>query len=85
MRAKKIAISVPEDVLDDVDRAARRRSTTRSGFITQLLIVAAAASRDAEVERRIRAFFADGAVAKETKREARSLSRTAGRLPDWEW
>jgi metal-responsive CopG/Arc/MetJ family transcriptional regulator len=85
MRAKKIAISVPPDVLDDVDRAARRRATTRSGFITELLRIAASASRDADVERRIRAFFADEVVAKDSRKDARTLSRVASGLPDWEW
>lgn len=85
MRARKIAISVPEDVLDEVDRAARRRATTRSGFITQILRIAASTARDAEVERRIRAFFEDPQVSKDVRRDARSLSSAAARLPDWEW
>lgn len=85
MRAKKIAISVPADVLDEVDRAARQRSTTRSGFITQVLRIAASTGRDAELAKRIRAFFENPANAREGRAEARTLSRAAARLPEWEW
>ena len=37
MAARKFAISVPEEVIREVDHAAKRRGMTRSGFITDVL------------------------------------------------
>lgn len=58
---KKIAISVPEAVLSEVDRAAKRRGVTRSRFISEVLAKVAAARSDAEIRRRVNAIFSDAA------------------------
>lgn len=84
MSVKKIAISVPEDVLHQIDRAAAARDTTRSGFITEVLRRVARARGEAEVSRRIREFFDDPELVVEERKAAVRLSRTAARLPDWE-
>lgn len=85
MSVRKIAISVPEDVLLQIDRAAAARDTTRSGFISEVLRRVARARGEAEVSRRIREFFDDPEVALEQRKAAMKLSRAASRLPDWEW
>jgi metal-responsive CopG/Arc/MetJ family transcriptional regulator len=74
MAAKKIAISVPEDVLDQVDRAASQRGLTRSGFITEVLRRVAAARADAEVRRRVDELFSDPDVAEEQRETARAIA-----------
>ena len=53
MPVKKIAISVPPDVIRQVDLAARERGVTRSRFITDVLRRVARARSDAEIKRRV--------------------------------
>lgn len=72
MAAKKIAISVPEEVLTAVDRAAAERSVTRSRFITDVLRRVAAARTDAEVRRRVDELFSDPRIAGEQRETARA-------------
>lgn len=63
MAMRKTAITVPEEILAEVDRAARRRGESRSRFISRVLSAAVRARRDAEVTRRLDELFADPAVA----------------------
>ena len=49
----RIAISVPDEVLSEVDRAARGRGESRSRYITRVLRAAMRARRDAEITRRL--------------------------------
>ena len=67
MSAKKFAISVPEDVMEQVDRAALRRGVTRSRFIVDTLRVVAAARSDREISKKIDRVFADAEVASEQR------------------
>jgi hypothetical protein len=48
-----IAISVPEDVLAQVDAAAAERGENRSRFITQMLVLVARVRTDREISRRV--------------------------------
>ena len=84
MSSKKLAISLPEDVLALVDDSARRKGMTRSGYIAAVLRRVAGARADAEVTRRINALFADHALVAETTLSARQLLDLR---PDegWEW
>lgn len=54
----KTAITVPADVLADIDRAANLRGESRSKYITRVLRAAVRARRDAEITRRLDALFA---------------------------
>ena len=84
MAAKKIAISVPEDVLVDVDEAAAKASLTRSAFITRVLVRVAGAHSDAELKRRVDALFADDDIAREQSETARATARAhPGAGSDW--
>ncbi len=76
MSTKKFAISVPEEVMAQVDAAARDRGETRSGFIVGVLRQVARARRDAEVSRRVDAFFADPDRAREQRDTARAFRRS---------
>jgi metal-responsive CopG/Arc/MetJ family transcriptional regulator len=61
MAHRKTAIAVPEEILEEVDRAARERGESRSRFISRVLRLTVRARRDAEVTRRLNALFADPA------------------------
>jgi hypothetical protein len=58
----KTAIAIPEDLLAEVDAAARQRNESRSAFITRVLQAAVRARRDRDITRRLDALFADPAV-----------------------
>lgn len=84
MAVHKFAISIPEDVMKRIDRAAARRGVTRSRFISSVLAVAAAAHRDAEIAERVNRLFSDPEIREEQARTARDFGRSrtgAG----WEW
>ena len=75
MAYRKTAIAVPEDILEEVDRAARERGESRSRFISRVLRLAVRARRDAEVTRRLDALFADESGREEQRRDAQELAQ----------
>jgi metal-responsive CopG/Arc/MetJ family transcriptional regulator len=75
MAHRKTAIAVPEDVLEEVDRAARERGESRSRFISRVLRLVVRARRDAEVTRQLDALFADESVREEQRRDAQELAQ----------
>ena len=81
MALRKTAIAVPEELLAEVDRAARERRESRSRFLTRVLRQVVRARRDAEVTRRLDELFADPVVAREQVRGASALDRIG---TDWE-
>jgi len=85
MAHRKTAIAVPEDVLDEVDRAARMRGESRSRFISRILRLAMRARRDAEITRRLDALFADESLVEGQQREAEDLARLAVDWTDERW
>lgn len=74
MPSRKTAIAVPEEILAEVDRAARERGESRSRFISRVLRLAVRARRDAEVTRRLNEIFADESLQEERRRETRELA-----------
>jgi metal-responsive CopG/Arc/MetJ family transcriptional regulator len=81
MAAKKFAISIPEEVMKQVDRAARARQMTRSHFIAEVLRRVAQARSDAEITRRLNEVFADETLAAEQRETARAFERAASPDP----
>lgn len=77
MAAKKFAISVPEDVMDQVGQAAADRGISRSTYIVQVLRQVAAARKDADITRRVNALFDDEEVMKEQRATARGFRQRA--------
>lgn len=73
MASRKTAIAVPEDLLADVDRAARQRGESRSRYITTVLRAAVRARRDEEITRRLNELFADEPSKEEQRRTAQAL------------
>ena len=61
MPVRKIAISLPEDVLAQVDRLAQRTKTTRSGCIARVLSEVSRLKTQAEITERINLLFASSA------------------------
>src|SRR2546428_11172031 len=86
MAATKFAISVPTEVMQAVDRAARERGITRSRFIGEILRRVARAKRDEEISRRIDKALSDPRLTREQRSTAsdyrRASSRGGGRSGD---
>jgi metal-responsive CopG/Arc/MetJ family transcriptional regulator len=80
--AKKFAISVPPDVMRQVDRAARARGWTRSRFIASVLRVAAQKLTDAEIARAVDELFSDPELAAEQSETARAFQRASKRAAE---
>ena len=74
MAVRKTAIAIPDEILTEVDRAARERGESRSRFISRVLRLTLRARRDAEVTRRLNELFADEALRGEQRRDARDLA-----------
>ena len=70
MAVRKIAISVPEEILKDVDRLAKKAKTNRSALISRILKEVSRASAEGSLVARINDLFADGSVQEEQKRTA---------------
>ncbi len=70
MTVRKIAISVPEEVLIEVDRLAKKSKTTRSSLITQVLKEVSHASNQAEIAERINHLFNDEEIIEEQRSTA---------------
>jgi len=49
MSTRRIAVSLPQDLLDEADRLADRLGTSRSGLISELLARATRQARDREI------------------------------------
>lgn len=70
MAMKKIAISLPEPVLEQVDKLAASRGESRSHLIATVLDRVARAKRDRDITAQIDALLADGTMAAEQKATA---------------
>jgi hypothetical protein len=85
MAYRKTAIAVPEEVLADVDRAARARGESRSKYITHVLRAAVRARRDADITRRLNKLFADETVADEQLDTAASFGAVGIDWAEEDW
>ena len=75
MPMKKIAISLPEPVLETVDRLATRRGESRSHLIATILSRVARAKRDRDITAQIDALLADKSITAEQKLTADEFLR----------
>lgn len=85
MAVRRTAISVPAELLAEIDRAAKRRGDSRSRFITRILTRAVTARRDADVTRRLNELFADEALAEADRCEAATLDAAGTAWDDERW
>jgi hypothetical protein len=74
----KTAIAIPEDLLAEVDAAARDRSESRSAFITRVLRAAVRARRDREITRRLDELFADEEIQRDQRQAAELADEVLG-------
>ena len=77
MAVKKIAISVPEEVIRQVDRLAKRTHTTRSGLISQILKEVSQAQTQADLTVQINRVFDDFSVREEQSSTSKNFLRAA--------
>ncbi len=75
MPMKKVAISLPEPVLETVDRLATRRRESRSHLIATILSRVARAKRDRDITAQIDALLADKSITAEQKLTADQFLR----------
>lgn len=85
MPLRKTAITIPEDLLAEVDRAARERRESRSRFVTRVLRKAVRARRDAAITRRLNELFAEPELVDEQKRGAFELDAAGTPWTDERW
>ncbi len=81
----KTAITVPESLLADVDRAAGERGESRSAYIARVLSVAVRARRDAEITRKLNELFADAGAKMAQRRDAIALDEAGTDWTDERW
>jgi metal-responsive CopG/Arc/MetJ family transcriptional regulator len=72
---KRVAISLPEPVLKEVDQLAARRGESRSHLIATILSRVARAKRDREITAQIDTLFADETITAEQKQTADEFLR----------
>lgn len=77
MPMKRVAISLPEPVLETVDQLAARRGESRSHVIATILSRVARVKRDRDITARIDALFADETIVTEQKRTADKFLRVS--------
>ena len=81
----KTAITLPEEILRDLDRAAKERGETRSMFIRKILAAALRARRDAMITRKLDELFADEAVREDQRRTLEEMQRASVPWDDEGW
>jgi hypothetical protein len=81
----RIAVSLPHPVLAQVDRAARERGESRSGYIRRVLLAATRVRRDAEVTRRLDELFAAEDAVQEQSRLTSELDAAGTSWSDETW
>jgi len=77
MAMKKIAISLPEPVLERVDKLAASRGESRSHLIATVLDRVARAKHDHDITAQIDAFFADEKIPAEQKATSKDFLRVS--------
>lgn len=84
MPQRKVAISIPADTLARADRLARRRGTSRSALIAELVEEAARRAREEEITAALDACYSDPESRAEQGRLTREVYRGEA-LEDEQW
>lgn len=86
MKVRKIAISLPSEVLLQVDRLAKKTGSTRSGLISQILREVSQAKSKSEITERINVLFADADLkGQQSEISALFLQAADSAFEDPEW
>jgi len=82
---KKIAVSLPPQVLAEVDQAAKERGETRSGFIANVLRKVARLKQDRRVTEEINRLLADDQTVQDQRETAQAFARGSGDRAGVQW
>lgn len=82
-RAVKVAISLPDDLLNRVDRARKERKVSRSEYFRQAATSLLGLSGDDEIDRYVRGYASQPETAEEVE-AARAASATGLAAEPWE-
>ena len=85
MALRKTAIAISDELLQEIDRAARQRHESRNRFVTRVLRFAVRARRDAEITRRLNELFSDPVSIESQRREAAELDAAGTPWTDERW
>lgn len=86
MAVRKTAISLPPELLEDLDRSARRHKVTRSRYVAGAVRAAIERERREAIRRRIDEVFSDPSVARSQITTAeRALATAADWWKDEKW
>lgn len=83
MMTTKINISLPDEVLKEIEQGAKTRHTTRSGFIREAAIAYVETLRRAEAEAKLKRQRQKAADTQDRIREAAGSYDAAGELRKW--
>ena len=81
MNTQKIAITVPSDLLELIDKTTEQRSMSRSKFISQLLREKLLEERNRQLKDQYDEVFSDSAVCDEQLKTAMWFDGTGSRIP----
>ena len=73
MAVRKTAIAIPEELLNEIDRAAVERGESRSRYITNVLRQVVRLRRDADITRKLNEIHSEAAVSSEQLRGVEDL------------
>ncbi len=73
---KRLTVSLPADLVEQLDRAARRAGTSRSALVEEWLRRGARVQAHGELERQIEAYYAGRSLAERAEDE--SIAKAAG-------
>jgi metal-responsive CopG/Arc/MetJ family transcriptional regulator len=76
---KRVTVSLPDDVVAAIDRAAAARGVTRSRLVSDVLRAVARARSEAETRARVDRLVAEPQVAAEQRGTARAFQRAGSR------
>ena len=85
MALRKTAIAISDELLQEIDRAARQRHESRNRFVTRVLRFAVRARRDAEITQRLNELFSDPVSSEYQRREAAELDAAGTPWTDERW
>jgi metal-responsive CopG/Arc/MetJ family transcriptional regulator len=85
MALRKTAIAISDELLQEIDRAARQRHESRNRFVTRVLRFAVRARRDAEITQRLNELFSDPVSSEYQRHEAAELDAAGTPWTDERW
>lgn len=79
----KIAISIPQDILNTVDALSKEKNLSRSAYISNVLQLVSTKSKESEIISRINRLFSDPKIQKEQKKTSKLLNKNSNDGEQW--